>query len=79
MNYGGIITGEGGEIRFTSSSLADRKNLQGMRFVKTQPKFVLLAGDSVCYQLGIHKSGSKRAVNVQGKDKLTVFSSFKRV
>jgi len=56
MNYGGIITGEGGEIRFTSSSLADRKNLQ--------------AGDSVCYQLGIHKSGSKRAVNVQAKRKV---------
>ena len=29
VNYGGIISCEGGEIRFTSSSLADRKNLQG--------------------------------------------------
>lgn len=56
VNYGGIISFEGGEIRFTSSSLADRKNLQ--------------VGDSVCYQHGIHKSGAKRAVNVQAKRKV---------
>ena len=34
MNYGGFISGEGGDIRFTSSSLADRKNLQGRIFKK---------------------------------------------
>ena len=46
----------GGDIRFTSSSLGDRKNLQ--------------VGDSVCYQHGVHKSGAKRAVNVQAKRKM---------
>jgi cold shock CspA family protein len=56
VNYGGLISGEHGDIRFTSSSLADRKNLQ--------------VGDSVCYQHGVHTSGAKRAVNVQAKRKM---------
>jgi len=58
VNYGGLISAEqgGGDVRFTSSSLGDRKNLQ--------------VGDSVCYQHGVHKSGAKRAVNVQAKRKM---------
>ena len=52
-NYGGVIqTSNGKEIKFTSTSLADKKALQ--------------VGDNVCYQHGIHQaSGIVRAVNVQ--------------
>ena len=52
-NYGGVIqTSNGKEIKFTSTSLADKKALQ--------------VGDNVCYQHGIHQTtGLVRAVNVQ--------------
>jgi len=59
-NYGGVIqTSNGKEIKFTSTSLADKKALQ--------------VGDNVCYQHGIHQaSGIVRAVNVQAKRKVQV-------
>jgi len=59
-NYGGVIqTSNGKEIKFTSTSLADKKALQ--------------VGDNVCYQHGIHqKTGHVRAVNVQAKRKVQV-------
>jgi len=57
-NYGGVIqTSNGKEIKFTSTSLADKKALQ--------------VGDNVCYQHGIHQTtGLVRAVNVQAKRKV---------
>jgi len=59
-NYGGVIqTSNGKEIKFTSTSLADKKALQ--------------VGDNVCYQHGIHQTtGVVRAVNVQAKRKVQV-------
>jgi len=59
-NYGGVIqTSNGKEIKFTSTSLADKKALQ--------------VGDNVCYQHGIHQTtGLVRAVNVQAKRKVQV-------
>jgi len=59
-NYGGVIqTSNGKEIKFTSTSLADKKALQ--------------VGDNVCYQHGIHQSTNLvRAVNVQAKRKVQV-------
>lgn len=56
-NYGGVIqTSNGKEIKFTSTSLADKKALQ--------------VGDNVCYQHGIHQTtGLVRAVNVQERSK----------
>jgi len=59
-NYGGVIqTSNGKEIKFTSTSLADKKALQ--------------VGDNVCYQHGIHQTtGLVRAVNVQERSKPSV-------
>lgn len=59
-NYGGVIsTSSGNEIKFTSTSLADKKALQ--------------VGDNVCYQHGINQQTSIiRAVNVQAKRKVQV-------
>merc|ERR1712130_640997 len=57
VNYGGVISvaeNEGEIVRFTSTSLADKKSLQ--------------VGDLVCFQYATHKNTSAiRAVNVQVK------------
>ena len=56
QNYGGLITisdGDNEDIRFTSTSLADKRTLQ--------------VGDTVCFQYASHKKTTAiRAVNVQG-------------
>jgi len=56
-NYGGVISvaeTDGEMVRFTSTSLADKKSLQ--------------VGDSVCFQYATHKkTNAIRAVNVQVK------------
>ena len=58
-NYGGIIVSSNEEIRFTSTSMADKKALQ--------------VGDNVCYQHGINQAtGVIRAVNVQAKRRVQV-------
>ena len=60
-NYGGVIVSSvnNEEIRFTSTSMADKKALQ--------------VGDNVCYQHGINRaSGIVRAVNVQAKRRVQV-------
>lgn len=57
VNYGGVISvaeNDGEIVRFTSTSLADKKSLQ--------------VGDLVCFQYATHKNTSAiRAVNVQVK------------